>query len=77
MVDEPTVRSLQAHWHDGWNAGDVGADAVVLTYTVHLPDGTHKQGADTMRVDGEGRVVECRSHYHAFGPKDVEGLLEH
>jgi hypothetical protein len=52
----------------------VTTDAVVLTYTVHLPDGTDKHGADTMRVDDGGKVVEWKSHYHSFGPQDVEGL---
>jgi hypothetical protein len=38
-------------------------DTIVLTYTCHMPDGTDKPGADTMRVDADGKVVEWRSHY--------------
>jgi ketosteroid isomerase-like protein len=40
-----------------------GIDSVVLVYTCGLPDGAQKQGADLMRVDGDGRVVEWRCHY--------------
>jgi hypothetical protein len=40
-----------------------GTDGVVLVYTCHLPDGTDKAGADSMRVDGDGKVVEWRCHY--------------
>jgi hypothetical protein len=41
----------------------VGPDGLVLVYTVHRPDGAEKPGADWMRVDDAGRVVEWRSHY--------------
>ncbi len=41
----------------------VGPDTVVLVYTVHRPDGTDKPGADYMKVDADGRVVDWRSHY--------------
>ena len=40
-----------------------GADAVVLVYTCHLPDGTILHGADSMRVDASGKVAEWRCHY--------------
>lgn len=40
-----------------------GTDTAVLVYTCHLPDGTDKPGADLMRVDADGRVVEWRCHY--------------
>jgi hypothetical protein len=40
-----------------------GTDTVILVYTCHLPDGTDKPGADIMRVDGHGQVVEWRCHY--------------
>ncbi len=38
-------------------------DTVVLVYTCHLPDGSEKPGADLMRVDADGRVVEWHCHY--------------
>jgi hypothetical protein len=41
----------------------VGTDSIVLAYTCHLPDGTNQSGADSMRVDGDGKVVEWRCHY--------------
>jgi hypothetical protein len=41
----------------------VGTDSVVLVYTCHLPGGIDKPGADLMRIDGEGKVVEWRCHY--------------
>jgi hypothetical protein len=40
-----------------------GGDTVVLVYTCHLPGGDDRAGADLMRVDGGGRVVEWRCHY--------------
>lgn len=45
------------------DASYAGTDSVVLVYTVHRPDGTDKTGADTMRLDADGRVVEWRCHY--------------
>jgi hypothetical protein len=41
----------------------VGTETVVLVYTCHLPDGTDKPGADLMRVDADGQVVEWCCHY--------------
>jgi hypothetical protein len=43
----------------------VGTDSLVLLYTVHRPDGTDKAGADLMRIDADGKVVEWRCHYVA------------
>jgi len=45
------------------NAVYRSTDTMVLVYTCHMPDGTDKPGADTMRVDADGKVVEWRSHY--------------
>ncbi len=50
-------------------------DAVVLVYTIRLPDGSSHTGADTMRIDAGGRVFEWRSHY-SFRSEEVEHLLE-
>jgi len=47
---------------EGTYAGD---DAVVLVYSCLLPDGSTKFGADTMRVDADGKVVDWRCHYSA------------
>jgi ketosteroid isomerase-like protein len=44
-----------------------GTDTVVLVYTCHLPDGRSKPGADLLRVDGSGKVVEWCCH-HATDP---------
>jgi hypothetical protein len=41
----------------------VSPDTVVLLYTFRVPDGPTRPGVDLMRVDGEGKVVEWRSHY--------------
>ena len=42
----------------------LGTDTLVLDYTVTFPDGRpDTRGADHMRIDGSGRVVEWRSHY--------------
>jgi hypothetical protein len=40
-----------------------GTDAIVLVYTYHVPGGTVGRGADSMRVDAAGKVVEWRCHY--------------
>ena len=40
-----------------------GAETVVLVYTCIFPDGTERAGSDSMRLDGDGRVVEWRCHY--------------
>lgn len=40
-----------------------GVDSVVLVYTCHLPDGSDRPGADLLRVDGSGKVVEWCCHY--------------
>ncbi len=40
-----------------------GTDSVILVYTCHLPGGIDREGADFMRVDAEGKVVEWRCHY--------------
>jgi ketosteroid isomerase-like protein len=45
------------------DAALAGTDTVVLVYRCHLPDGVTKPGADLMRLDGDGRVVEWRCHY--------------
>jgi hypothetical protein len=40
-----------------------GTDSIVLVYTCHLPDESLRPGADLLRVDGSGRVVEWSCHY--------------
>ena len=49
-----------------------GTDAVVLAYTCHLPDGTVKHGADSMRVNAAGQVTEWRCHYSRESLADPE-----
>jgi hypothetical protein len=42
----------------------LGAGSLVLTYTVHFPDGRPDvTGADLMLVDAQERIVDWRSHY--------------
>jgi hypothetical protein len=43
----------------------VGTDAILILYTASLPDGSTKTGADTMRLDGDGQIVDWRCHYTA------------
>ena len=43
----------------------VGTDSVVLRYSCSRPGGPVKTGADSMRVDHAGQVVEWRCHYPA------------
>jgi hypothetical protein len=40
-----------------------GTDSVILVYTCHMPDGSDRPGADLMRVDDAGEVVEWHCHY--------------
>jgi hypothetical protein len=40
-----------------------GVATVVLVYTCHLPDGSDRPGADLLRVDADGKVVEWACHY--------------
>ena len=122
MLDAATVQTLERHWEEGWNGGDletimapfapavvfsspgismltgdpakttiegydalrsyiedalrraggvryslhsthVGTDSIVLVYSCGLPDGPEKLGADSMRVDADGKVVEWRCHF--------------
>jgi ketosteroid isomerase-like protein len=41
----------------------VGTDSVVLAYSCGVPGKPQKLGADIMRVDADGNVVEWRCHY--------------
>lgn len=41
----------------------VGTKSIVLVYECGVPDGPQKRGADLMRVDDDGRIVEWRCHY--------------
>jgi hypothetical protein len=44
----------------------VGTDSIVLVYTCSFPDGRpDTRGADLMRLDEQGRVVEWRCHYQS------------
>ena len=46
------------------DAVHLGTDTLVLDYTVSFPDGRpDTTGADLMRIDDDGKVVEWRSHY--------------
>jgi hypothetical protein len=43
----------------------VGTDSLVLLYTCRLPDGATKRGADSMRLNARGQIVDWRCHYTA------------
>ncbi len=43
----------------------VGTDSIVLGYSCGRPGGPVRSGADMMRVDDTGHVVEWRCHYPA------------
>ena len=40
-----------------------GTDAMVLVYSAFTPAGAVHEGADSMRVDADGKIVEWRCHY--------------
>jgi hypothetical protein len=43
----------------------VGSDSVILLYRCWLPDGSEKAGADSMRVNPDGQVIEWCCHCSA------------
>ena len=45
------------------DAAYAGTDTLVLVYTYYPPGGTVGHGADSMRVNAAGKVVEWRCHY--------------
>ena len=57
------------------DASFVSTQTVILVYTCHFADGQSKTGADSIRVDRDGRIVEWRSHY-SFTPDQIENLIE-
>jgi ketosteroid isomerase-like protein len=62
----PYIENALRHTRDvryALQATYVGPDSIVLTYTCGIPDGPQKAGADLMRVDSNGQVVEWRCHY--------------
>ena len=44
-------------------ATHVGTESIVLHYSCGLPDRPQKIGADLMRVNDAGQIVEWRCHY--------------
>jgi ketosteroid isomerase-like protein len=40
-----------------------GTNGVVLVYSVHRPGKPDQRGADVMRLDDDGKVVDWRCHY--------------
>jgi SnoaL-like domain len=50
----------------------VGTDSVILAYSFRRPDGTTNTGSDSMRVDGNDKVVEWRCHYAFVQPEAGE-----
>jgi hypothetical protein len=41
----------------------LSTDTLVLLYTFRVPDGPTRPGVDLMRVDGDDKVDDWRSHY--------------
>jgi hypothetical protein len=52
-----------------------GTDSVILMHTIRLPDGTQVSGADFMRVDEDGKVVDYRSHF-TISPEQVDHAIQ-
>jgi hypothetical protein len=52
----------------------VGTDTLILVYTCGDPDGPARTGSDLMRVNGDNKIVEWRSHY-SFSPDDAPELV--
>jgi hypothetical protein len=52
----------------------VGTESVILMHTIRLPDGMQVSGADFMRVDEDGIVVDYRSHF-TISPDQVEHAI--
>jgi hypothetical protein len=52
----------------------VGTETVILAYSIRLPDGTQRSGADSMRVDSDNQVIEWRCHY-PFSPSELDQFI--
>jgi ketosteroid isomerase-like protein len=51
-----------------------GSESVILAYTCRFPDGSERTGADSMRTDASGKVVDWRCHY-TFDAADVAEMI--
>jgi hypothetical protein len=56
------------------DASFVSTQTVVFVYTCRFPDGQAKTGADSIRVDRDGKIVEWRCHY-SFAPEKIDDLI--
>ncbi|MCK9931784.1 nuclear transport factor 2 family protein [Frankia sp. Mgl5] len=57
------------------DAAYVSTQTVIFVYSCHFSDGQVRTGADSIRVDDEGKIVEWRCHY-TFEPKALDSLIE-
>ncbi len=57
------------------DASFVSTQTVVFVYTCRFTDGQIRTGADSIRVDAEGKIVEWRCHY-SFAPEKLDNLIE-
>jgi ketosteroid isomerase-like protein len=57
------------------DAAYVSTQTVVFVYTCRFSDGQVKTGADSIRVDKVGKIVEWRCHY-SFAPEALSSLIE-
>ncbi|MBL7496583.1 nuclear transport factor 2 family protein [Frankia sp. CNm7] len=53
----------------------VSTQTVVFVYTCHFADGQSKTGADSIRVNKAGKIVEWRCHY-SFDPEAIDSLIQ-
>jgi len=52
----------------------VGSESVILAYTCVFRDGSRRTGADSMRTDETGKVVDWRCHY-TFDRSEVDEMI--
>ncbi|CUU55017.1 SnoaL-like domain-containing protein [Parafrankia irregularis] len=53
----------------------VSTQTVVFVYTCSFTDGQIKTGADSIRLDRDGKIVEWRCHY-SFNPAALDSLIQ-
>ncbi|ONH26371.1 nuclear transport factor 2 family protein [Pseudofrankia asymbiotica] len=57
------------------DASFVSTQTIVFVYTCNFADGQAKTGADSIRLNTAGKIVEWRSHY-SFNPEAIDSLIQ-
>jgi hypothetical protein len=52
----------------------VSTQTLIFIYSCYFANGETKTGADSLRVDSMGKIVEWRSHY-SFAPEEIDSQI--